>query len=852
MKTALFLLGVLVLTTALFGATIYVPDDYATIQDAIDASVGGDTIIVRSGTYGEDISMYGKDIALVSEQGPNTTTIEGRGSYYGNPTVTVSNTTGSNLKIEGFTITNGFRGGIKCSSSSVTIRNNIIRENYARYSGGGISYSGSVAPTIVDNIITSNSAQTGGGGIYCSGSSAAIIQDNTISDNVTVDGQGGGIYCESNAEPLIVGNTISGNSTMHGGSGGGIACRNSSPTITSNRISGNIGSAGSNGGGIYIYYAPATVDITNNLIEGNSGSSRGGGIHCADSPAALVNNTITGNSSFEGGGIYCSDSTLTVANTILWDNSGTNGPEICVGTSYNPSTLTISYSDVKGGLASVFVDTGCTLNWGAAMIDADPLFLSGPDGPFYLSQLSAGQATDSPCLDAGDPLCAMITGTTRTDRVQDDGVVDMGYHYPKLDITIYVPDDYYSIQTAIEHAANGDTVIVRPGIYQENIDFLGKAITVESEQGAAVTTIDAPTGVRPVTFANYETSESILDGFTLTGGLTSPGGGIYCGGSCAPTITNNTIVDNTANIAWFGGIGGGIYCDSYSSPIIINNTISENTAHGDGGGIYCSNGCTAIIANNTISENDAHESGGAICVHGGNTTLTITNHTISRNSASDFGDGIYCDGSTATVSNTILWDNGASGQEIYVSSGNVSVTYCDVKGGWPGTGNIDADPLFVEPTNGDYHITLPSPCRDAGDNTLVAETEDFEGDPRIADDVVDMGADEFHAHLYYVGNLIPGSSGEARITGLAPNQLLLATSGLRDPPLNLSFGELWLTLPLWAEWQLGTMPSTGVYILPVTIPTAWVPGEPHYFQVLIGKIGYPKTRATNLLTLTAE
>jgi len=115
-----------------------------------------------------------------------------------------------------------------------------------------------------------------------------------------------------------------------------------------------------------------------------------------------------------------------------------------------------------------------------------------------------------------------------------------------------------------------------------------------------------------------------------------------------------------------------------------------------------------------------------------------------------------------------------------------------------------------------------------------------------------MGADEFHAHLYYVGNLIPGSSGEARITGLAPNQLLLATSGLRDPPLNLSFGELWLTLPLWAEWQLGTMPSTGVYILPVTIPTAWVPGEPHYFQVLIGKIGYPKTRATNLLTLTAE
>jgi hypothetical protein len=64
------------------------------------------------------------------------------------------------------------------------------------------------------------------------------------------------------------------------------------------------------------------------------------------------------------------------------------------------------------------------------MIDADPLFVTGPQGNYYLSQIAAGQGTDSPCVDTGDPASHMIVGTTRTDEVPDSGVVDMGYHYP--------------------------------------------------------------------------------------------------------------------------------------------------------------------------------------------------------------------------------------------------------------------------------------------------------------------------------------------------------------------------------------------------------------------------------------
>jgi hypothetical protein len=67
----------------------------------------------------------------------------------------------------------------------------------------------------------------------------------------------------------------------------------------------------------------------------------------------------------------------------------------------SPSTLTISCSDVKGGKSSIHVESNCTLNWGAGMIDADPLFVTGLEGDYYLSQIAAGQASDSPCVDTG-------------------------------------------------------------------------------------------------------------------------------------------------------------------------------------------------------------------------------------------------------------------------------------------------------------------------------------------------------------------------------------------------------------------------------------------------------------------
>jgi parallel beta-helix repeat protein len=322
--------------------------------------------------------------------------------------------------------------------------------------------------------------------------------------------------------------------------------------------------------------------------------------------------------------------------------------------------------------------------------------------------------------------------------------------------TIYVPDHYPTIQDAINASVNGDTVIVRPGVYVENIDFMGKAITVQSEQGSgsgagSCTISPPPVSVFPpvtnpvVTFDKGETNSSVLDGFIITNGCVSTwGGGIYCHGS-SPTITNNTI---THNYAHFGG--GGIGCYNYSDPTITNNTISYNhvSLSGGGGGIFCCYDSYPTITNNTILANSANRGGGILCYASG---ALIKNNSIWGNTAF-VGGGIVCNSSSPPIiTNTILWKNVAPvGKEIAIGFGTLTISYSDVKGGqaavyiepgsainW-GAGMISVDPLFADPVNDDFHLTWNSPCRDTGDNSAVTETTDFENDPRIALGSVDI------------------------------------------------------------------------------------------------------------------
>src|SRR5262249_14960089 len=179
-----------------------------------------------------------------------------------------------------------------------------------------------------------------------------------------------------------------------------------------------------------------------------------------------------------------------------------------------------------------------------------------------------------------------------------------------------VPADYPTIQQAINAAVNGDTVLVAPGTYMENINFLGKAIIVTGEEGAQTTIIDGRHLGPVVKFNSGEGPNSVLSRLTIQNGDNANNSNAFGGGISvqfsSPTITQNVITNNTA---CFGGCGIGIFI---GSPVIKENRISGNFEAGcigpDGaGGIYVIGTSSAQILNNTISSN-SYQNGGGIKV----------------------------------------------------------------------------------------------------------------------------------------------------------------------------------------------------------------------------------------------
>ena len=437
-----------------------------------------------------------------------------------------------------------------------------------------------------------------------------------------------------------------------------------------------------------------------------------------------------------------------------------------------------------------------------------------------------------------------------------------------LSATIYVPDDYATIQGAINAAGSGDTVIVRPGTYVENIDFLGKAITVQSQSCPESTVIDGGQAASVVSFVSGEGSTSVIEGFTLTNGFGSggpnslDGGGIACMNSL-PTILNNIISNNNAD-----EFGGGISCYA-SAPKILGNVIADNFSNSEGAGIDCWDS-SPTIAHNIIAGNFAVLAGGGISCF--TSSPDIFNNSITGNSAIDFGGGIQCKNySTPKIANTIFWNNSAAlGPEIalidwFGAWSDLTISYSDVEGGqaacfvdsgctlfW-NAGMIDADPLFVDPVNGDHHLTWNSPCRDTGDNTIVTDLNDFEGDPRIALGTVDMGADEYFYHLYHMGDVTPGSPIDVKVVGYPAAPVLLALgSGIQDPPVSTQHGDLWLNWPPLWQGNIGTAAGDGLLVLPVSVPINWTPNSEHPLQALVGPWNGPWTLLTNLEVLTVE
>ncbi|MFH2001093.1 MAG: hypothetical protein ABIK28_15530 [Planctomycetota bacterium] len=369
-----------------FGATYYVPDNFATIQTAINSlSVfSGDTIIVKPGTYTERINFMGKTLTVKSEQGPENTVI--RGDRAGSLVMFVSGE-GSDCVLEGFTLTNGedlWGGAVYIAYSTPLIKGNIITGNYANR-GAGI-YCTNANAFIANNSIVSNTAtatlfyEALGGGISCLNSAPSIYY-NVIESNYVDEGAGGGIHCQSGTA-VIKYNLINDNDVGEG-NGGGICCNKCGAVLSNNTIAGNTSDFG---GGIYLEDSGAK--LVNDMVTRNI-AIRGGGIWCQDQMLDMMNCTVAANLSLEsvGGGVYCTSSSK-IINSLLWSNIGDN--------TYGSSTPVIMYCNTQKEWA------------GTGNISRNPDFVNPASGNYHISRLSScinlGTGVDAPNDDVdGNP-----------------------------------------------------------------------------------------------------------------------------------------------------------------------------------------------------------------------------------------------------------------------------------------------------------------------------------------------------------------------------------------------------------------------------------------------------------------
>jgi Secretion system C-terminal sorting domain len=304
--------------------------------------------------------------------------------------------------------------------------------------------------------------------------------------------------------------------------------------------------------------------------------------------------------------------------------------------------------------------------------------------------------------------------------------------------TINIPADFSSIQQGINHAFNGDTVLVAPGNYYENINFKGKNIVLTSylilSQDTSFIKSTIINGSQSknsdtascVLFINNESNAAVLQGFTITGGKGTKwkdehssgtyreGGGILAALS-SPTIINNIIINNEAiNTSGVTSAGGGGIRAGDGNPVIVDNVIMNNQGRYGAGVVL--NWTGAYVANNIITGNSGGQDygGGALWMnHDGPASKIIENNTIANNKTV----AVYSYQGTSIIRNCIIWaDENISATQISSRVDIPTVSYSDVYGGYSGEGNIFVNPKFLTIS---YLLSDSSPCIDKGNGSAI-------------------------------------------------------------------------------------------------------------------------------------
>lgn len=633
-------------------------------------------------------------------------------------------------------------GGIHCITSTASLKDYRIMMNYANNSGG--MYINDCSPTLEKCWIGLNLAGEGTGGLGCEAASP-VLKGCTISGNISPD-YGGGIYCYL-ASPVLTNCTLEGNTSYS--VGGGIYCASATPVLNGCLVNSNNGNL--YGGGVFCYASSPTLNQC--MISDNYACFAGGGFFCTGFSEPILNDcaitrnfadyeaggtifensapvlngcwithntspftacgiwvfsnptlshcTLAGNKSiYSEGGIYHMQSMATFTNCILWNPGAESRSWI--------SSVTMTHCCVQGGFP------------GAGNIEADPLFVDLAGDDFHLQN-------GSPCIDAG-----IDQGGPYNGSAPDMGAWEAPASYTQgpsrpprvwyVNASAPAGGDGSSwaaalntISTQAWSSVAGDEIWVASGTYYETPclsdglslygGFAGSETSRSQRDWAANPTIIDATGVWQSVVTIMDASDVILDGFTITNGHTiSDGGGVYCTEVHSVTISHCTITHNQAL-----NQGGGVFAAD-SSVALTDCWITSNTSL-DGGGVI-SIGGSSTLENCTISGNTASEYGGGV-YSGYNNVANLTHCTIVDNRAGYDAMGVdLVYSSTTTLTNCILWNPGS---EISLFNSSVPVvTHCCVQGGYAGEGNIDAYPLFVDPTNEDWWLSDGSPCIDRG------------------------------------------------------------------------------------------------------------------------------------------
>ncbi|MDR3456454.1 MAG: choice-of-anchor Q domain-containing protein [Verrucomicrobiae bacterium] len=670
--------------------------------------------------------------------------------------------------LTGFTLSNGIAGsggGIYCASTTnVIVSNCVITAN-----AGGGAYQGEFNNcTIIGN--------SGGGANY------AILTNCTVASNIGGSGvaqcflvncsvtgnsatgqfsEGGGAYYST-----LINCAISGNSVE--GSGGGAAFG----TLVNCTVIGNTAKKSHGNGGTYlsyetnciIYYNTSGSGLVDNYQQG-SGSLD----HCCTTPAnpstAIITNEpllaslthISLNSPCRGAGKPASAIGVD-ADGEPWANPPSIGcDELYAGAVTGDPTVAIvaTYTNIAPGYTNAFQ--------------------ANISGAVYASRWDFDDGTvvsNEPYMSyswstLGDHH-VMLTAYNDTHPMGQTAIFIVHVYQP---VILYVtatnpaaaaPYDTWAkaatnIQNALDMAIPGSLVLVSNGVYQtgsrNNFDGVASrvavtnAVTLQSVNGAAVTTIDGGQTMRCI----YLTNGATLIGFTLSNGIASKGAGVRC--ETNATVWNCQIVNNAGYGAYSGIFSNctfvrnstvGSYLGTLTGCAITNNggdgaqngtlTSCVVSSNQNTGAKYCAlNNC--LVASNGfggIKYSVAYNCLmiGNVGTNGGAYDCSLTNCTLAGHAS---GYGAYY----SNLKNCIVYYNSGS-----LKGGGA--TNCCIQTPASGINNFTNPPLFVN-VNNDFHLQAASPCINSGNNAFIAWTNDFDGNPRIQGGTVDIGAYEYQA-----------------------------------------------------------------------------------------------------------